>query len=52
MTAPIDPAVKAHLSRAGKLGNRKLRDLYTKKQLREWARKGGRPKKKGVDKSI
>jgi hypothetical protein len=52
MNQSNEEIVREHYKKIGKAGNAKLRSLYTKKQLREWAKKGGRPRKKSGDKSL
>jgi general stress protein YciG len=42
----------SHMRAIGRKGGLKTKKKYTKKQFQEWGRRGGRPKKVVVDKSI
>lgn len=49
-TQELDKALKEHFSKMGKKGGKKRAKLYSKKQLKAWGAKGGRPKK--LDKQV
>lgn len=45
VTQDIKDALKKHFSALGKKGGKTRAKKYSKKQLKEWGSKGGRPKK-------
>ena len=41
----IPPAAMKYFRLAGSIGGKKRASLYTKEQIREWGKLGGRPRK-------
>jgi hypothetical protein len=46
---PIDDAIKAYLAKLGSKGGKTRAAKYDKATLTAWAKKGGRPPKKGKE---
>jgi hypothetical protein len=43
--SPIPPAAMKYFQLTGSIGGKKRAALYTKTQIREWGKLGGRPRK-------
>jgi hypothetical protein len=50
MTDKIDKALREHLAKLGSKGGKARAKKYDAKTLSKWAKKGGRPPKKGKTK--